>query len=69
MATFLSIILSIINKKSNYQADHNEKKKDMEESKKWLTDNPDDNTYLSYMPLPIARIYFNIEPGPLQVWK
>ena len=43
------------------QADLNEKRKDMEESKKCgdrLTDNPDDNTYLSYMPLPIARIYF-----------
>ena len=43
------------------EADHNEKKKDMEESKKCgdrLTDDPLDNTYLSYMPLPIARIYF-----------
>ena len=43
------------------EADQNEKRKDMEESKKCgdrLTDNPLDNTYLSYMPLPIARIYF-----------
>ena len=33
----------------------------MEESKKCgdrLTDDPLDNTYLFYMPLPIARIYF-----------
>ena len=43
------------------EADFNEKKKDMEESKKCgdrLTDNPIDNKYLSYMPLPIARIFF-----------
>ena len=43
------------------EADFNEKKKDMEESKKCgdrLTDNPLDNKYLSYMPLPIARIFF-----------
>ena len=43
------------------RADFEEKKKDMEESKKCndrLTDNPLDNTYMSYMPLPICRIYF-----------
>ena len=41
------------------RADFEEKRKDMEESKKCndrLTDNPLDNTYMSYMPLPIEGV-------------